>query len=461
MGAFCLSHAWAGSDDLSHDRWLACGDNKNMSLFNFSFAQGMDRWSTAQQIQQALWRLRWLSVAGMSALVFLAGPLLHVEVTQLPLLLIAAGLCLFNLMQVQLTRLPGFEAGLSPWIQLLVDLLAWMGFIFWSGGATNPLISVLLPLVAIAAAMLPAAQAWALGSVAIAGYTVLWQFYQPFNILEPQWAIRLHLLGMWLTFAVSVLVGIWFISSMTDAVRKRDLALAAAREKHLRNEWIVSLGTLAAGAAHEMSTPLATVSLLLESLQAERADDVALQEDLHVMARQLDACKNSLNRLSQQAGQTRADQQVTYRVDHWLQQLVNGWQSLQPQHNLLLRPDQSLQQWMLHADPSLASGLYNLVENALSVCRESVILRAECDDKRLTIQILDDGPGMPVEVLKAMAQHQPVESQDGMGIGLQLTRAAIERWGGVLRYFPREGGGTIAYISIPASQILWKLSTEP
>lgn len=420
----------------------------------------MDRWSTAQQIQQALWQLRWLSIVGMSALVFMAGPLLRVEVTQLPLLLIAAGLCLFNLALLQLNRVAGFEAGLSPWLQLLVDMLAWMAFIFWSGGATNPLISVLLPLVAISAAMLPASQAWALGCLAIAGYTVLWQFYRPFNILEPQWAIRLHLLGMWLTFAVSVLVGIWFISSMTVSIRKRDRALAAAREKHLRNEWIVSLGTLAAGAAHEMSTPLATVSLLLESLQAERSGDVALQEDLKVMARQLDACKTSLTRLSQQAGQTRADQQVTYRVDQWLHHLANGWQSLQPQHNLLLSLDKTLENWMLHADPSLSSGLYNLVENALAVCRESVILHARCDDETLTIQVLDDGPGMPAGVLQAMEQHQPVDSLDGMGIGLQLTRAAIEHWGGNLRYFPRESGGTTAQISIPVSKILWKFSAK-
>lgn len=130
---------------------------------------------------------------------------------------------------------------------------------------------------------------------------------------------------------------------------------------------------------------------------------------------------------SQQAGQSRADQHVTYRADKWFQHLVNGWQSLQPQHNLLLRLDQSLQTRMLHADPSLSSGLYNLVENALSVCRESVVIRATCDDEKLTIQILDDGPGMPDRVLEAFSQHQPVESRDGMGIGLQLTRAAIER----------------------------------
>jgi two-component system sensor histidine kinase RegB len=143
---------------------------------------------------------------------------------------------------------------LSPFLQLSLDLIAWGIYIYFSGGTTNPLISVLLPLVAIGAIVLRQVQAWMLGGLAIMTYSVLSQEYEPLAITDVDMATHLHLVGMWIVFVVSAIVLTWFILQLTRALRERDVALAAAREQAIRNDWLVSIGSLAAEAAHELST---------------------------------------------------------------------------------------------------------------------------------------------------------------------------------------------------------------
>ena len=177
--------------------------------------------------------LRWLSVIAMLAVAvasvwIVGGAMLLPRLASVALVLGCA-----NAMLVFYTRSRrGVEESVplfSPFAHLVLDLVAWMNFIYFSGGATNPLISVLLPLVAIGAMVLGRAQAWLFGGLAILAYSYLWFFHQSLAIADAYTATRLHIFGMWLVFVVSDVVLVWFILQMTKAVRERDAALARAR----------------------------------------------------------------------------------------------------------------------------------------------------------------------------------------------------------------------------------------
>ena len=393
-------------------------------------------------------RLRWLTLAAMLAALVLAPLALELSLPWLPMLAVALLVALVN----GLTLIWRRVGGAPPLVaQLGFDLLAWSLFIFCSGGATNPLISILLPLVAIGAARLPERQAWALGLLAVMAYSGLWQFHWPLSIANEALAIRLHLAGMWLTFFVSVGVTVWFVARMTAAVRDRDQALAAAREQSLRHDWVLSLGSLAAGTAHELSTPMATLAMLVDERRADPQLAPDLREDLDLMAVQVQACKQSLTRLAIRAGQARADQRLQCRADDWLKDLVQGWRALYPATELSLTLDPGLAHIYLAPDLSLEQALRNLVDNGVAASPAQIELHAGQLDEMLEIRVSDRGPGITAQVASALGQ--PQSSQAGMGIGLALTLGTLERYGGGLDLIPQPQGGTQARVWLPLERL--------
>lgn len=403
---------------------------------------------------QRLISLRWVSAGAMALLAALGPTLLPVSLPVLPLLLVAALLGGVNLL-LWLGQRSGARnrQTLSPLAHLLLDLLGWSAFIYCSGGATNPLISILLPLVAIGATILPTWQAWLLGGAAIAAYSYLWLIYLPLQVLDPLVGVRLHLAGMWLTFVGSALVVVWFIARLTSTLQKREEALVAAREQALRQDWVVSLGSLAAGTAHEMSTPLSTLTVLVDELLSDPTS-AAMQDDLHLMQGQLAVCKQALDRLAAQAGYARGEGRGACTAEDWLREQAAAWRTLHPEANirleLLSAASPSWQGASLQPDPALAQAVHHLVDNAAAVSPLLVMVQAELAAGCLQLTISDNGPGLPEELVDTLGQR-PVPSRDGMGIGLFLSRTSIERQGGQLLLRNRDDGqtGALAIVSLP------------
>ena len=202
--------------------------------------------------------LRWWLLVAITLAVLSAPTLLEIALPRLPMCAVLVLMTAFNGYVHWRVRTDEPVGATELFGQLCVDLTALAILLYLSGGAANPLISFLLVPVAVAALSLPGRLTAAVAMLAVALYSLLmWQFL-PLPVADPERGARLHLAGMWLTFVVSATMIAWFVARMTASIRERDNRLNAARELALRDERVVALGALAAGAAHELGTPLAT-----------------------------------------------------------------------------------------------------------------------------------------------------------------------------------------------------------
>ena len=413
--------------------------------------------SLTRVIQASLLQLRWLSVIAM-VLAALVSPLLlgHSEL-MVQLLVYAALIGLANLgFQLADSTLGVAEAPrfFSPFVQLGFDLLVWGGYIFLSGGATNPLISLFLPLVAIGALILTPLQAWLLALGAILIYSFLWYFYVPLHITDFARAGTLHLFGMWLVFALSAVLVVGFILQLSGGIRRRDRELTTAREQAIRDDWLITLGSQAAGAAHELGTPLASLNVLADDLLDDGRLPPALVADVQAMKTEIRRCKETLSQLTARAAQALAGQAPTQPAGDWLRRLLEVWQSRHPAMALAWNLGQNLNDHLLPADVALEQAITHLLDNAHKAGASHIQVRADAQRNWLVVGIQDDGRGMPPAALDAFARRQPPDSAGGLGVGLLLGRAAIERRGGSLTFSAVdhrsvEGRGTLVELRLP------------
>ena len=178
----------------------------------------------------------------------------------LPMLAVLAALALVNGFSQLLSRRQPVQRPWAVAAALALDCTILGILLFFSGGANNPLVTLyLLPLV-FAALVLPVRLAWLLAGLAVVDYTFLMEFFIPLpgSAEDPALAFRLHTVGMWATFCGAAVLMVGLIGRMTRELHARDIALRDFREKQLRDEKWVAMGTLAASAAHELGTPLST-----------------------------------------------------------------------------------------------------------------------------------------------------------------------------------------------------------
>ena len=392
---------------------------------------------------------RWGVLAGMALLATGTSRLLAIPLPLWPLGGVLGVAAIFNGLLHWRLRQAGTASQWELLSQLLLDIGILSALVFLTGGATNPLVSLLLPPVAIAALTLPAGCVAAVAAVAIAAYSALMAFYLPLPLPDASRAAQLHLTGMWLTFAVSTVLIAWFVVRMTRLIRARDAELAAAREQGLRNERVIAMGTLAAGAAHELGTPLGTMALLAGELSADPRLPADAREDLALLRQQIGVCKQIITGLSRRAGAERLENVGRIGADLWLEQLCQHWHAARPQSNCQLRCLGHGTVPELLADPRLEQALLNLLNNAANASRDSVLLELDWDAQQLCLSIADQGPGFPAAVLAQAGRQAFAAHSGGSGIGLLLTASAVAQLGGRLLLANPPAGGARASIHLP------------
>lgn len=376
----------------------------------------------------------------------------------LPLPSLLAVIAVFAALNVVTSlRLRRFERPVGErelFFHLFADVLILAALLYFTGGSTNPFVSLFLIPLTLAAASLPGRFAWAIAGAALLCYSLLMVWYIPLPHRDAD-SFNIHVLGMWFGFLLSAILISYFAVKMSATLRERERALAQARENALRDERLVALGTLAAGAAHELGTPLATMAVLVKELEGECSLTPNLCTPLRVMRDQIARCKDILAKLSVSAGQTRAEAGRGHALDQYLSQLTEQWHSGRPAVSLRQHWQGTQPAPRIIADQTLTHAITNILNNAADASEQDVEVNGRWTERELCLEICDSGAG----VSAAVASHagEPFFTTKppgkGLGLGLFLAQSSIRRLGGSVQLLNRAEGGACARIVLPLSAL--------
>lgn len=370
-----------------------------------------------------------------------------VELPWVPLSAAISGLVFVNFLVFWRLRSDSPVTENEFFINLLVDVIFLTLVLYFTGGSTNPLVSYyLIPLI-ISAAVLRPYHTWFIAFLSILFYTLLLFYYKPLELFTMSGhgaMMSAHFVGMWVNFGFSALLISWFVVRMAATLKEQSEAIARSRESGLRNERIISIASIAAGTAHELRTPLATMAVMVDDLTFDHPE---LKEEMAVLQQQIERCDSVLRELvSTTTGESRM---LVREFGVLMQSLLEKWSLARPEIKLQLSIPGGVSKLKIRYDQSLQLALMSLLNNAADASPEYVSIGAESSQDDLLISIEDHGPGIPPEVMKSLGKTHVSKKQGGLGLGVLLSQASIERLGGEVTMTSMAGNGTRLEIRLP------------
>ncbi len=402
-----------------------------------------------------LMRLRSLAITGQAAAIAIAWAMdiaLHVW----PMALLIAALLALNLYTASRVRRGAPATHREVAAHIALDLAAFTLLLILAGGTANPFGLLYLLHVVLIALLLPWRLAFAGAGLVIASFALAFRFAEPLRHAngEPL-SDALMAIGLWVSFVLTTLVTTWFVAGIVAELRTHERLLREAARKALNDEAMLHLGTLAAGAAHELGTPLMTMAVLAAELRRD-ADTPARQRDTAILAAQIDACRSALANLAAAAGQARTVGGGRAPLDGFLANIVARFQAVRPDVPLHARWNGTAPVPEIFADQSLQQAILILLNNAADASPHHVEIDGRWDAEVLRLTVGDRGAGVPEGSLgnlgRAFFTTKPPGK--GTGMGLVLTASTVSRLGGTVRWTNRNGGGLSAEITLPLRSLL-------
>ncbi|MFG6461424.1 ATP-binding protein [Roseateles sp. DXS20W] len=404
--------------------------------------------------------LRWLAVGGQLATVLVVHAGLGIELPWAEMLSLLGILAAFNLFSLWRNRLTQPVSQLELCIALLVDVGVLTGQLYLAGGSDNPFIYLYLLQVAVASVLLRPAYLWAIVLSTLTGFVALTQWHRPLA-LDPSSPTTLspnYLGGLLLCFLLNVALLSVFIVRINRNLRQRDNELAELKQRAAEEMHIVRMGLLASGAAHELGTPLATLSVILGDWahMAPFAGEPELREEIEEMQRQILRCKAIVTGILMSAGEMRGEAPQLTPLQAFVDGLAIRWRAAHPGAELALRCE-ALPDMDIISDTALQQVVANLLDNAAEASPGTPLtLQATCpDEDTLALSVLDEGPGFDDERLRHFGEpYQSSKGQPGRGMGLFLSVNVARTLGGRLEAGNREEGGAVVTLTLPLASLL-------
>lgn len=350
-------------------------------------------------------------------------------------------------------------------MHIAVDTLV-LGFLLYqTGGAGNPFVSLLVVPIALAAAALPLPHVVAVATLAGSAYLGMMIRHLPLPELRDHAAgaaIDLHMLGMALSFVITAaLLGI-FITRLARALRVREAYIARKRERALRDDGIMAIATQAAGAAHELNTPLSTIRTLIAELRRETVGDDPLAEDLAVLAGQADRCRDILREMVRSGAAQLAGNAERLDLDSFTRSCLHRFSLLRPEIDVHWTSADNVGGSII-AEQGLRHALINLLSNAadasLATGSNEVELQSIADEERIEFRVRDHGRGLDLALAESKMLFKS-SKPDGLGLGLALADATAERLGGELLTTAATDGGLVQCLRLPPASLDRRLAAS-
>lgn len=402
-------------------------------------------------------QMRWLAVGGQLATIVMVHFGFGIGLPLVEMLTLLAVLALFNVASWLRSRLALPIGHAELFAGLLVDVAVLTGQLYYAGGATNPFIYLYLLQVAVATVLLRPRYTWAIVVLTSLAFLALTQWHRPLPLpdIGTSSLSAQYVGGLLLCFLLNASLLTIFIGRINRNLRQRDAHLADLRQRAAEEEHILRMGLLASGAAHELGTPLATLSVILGdwARMAPFAGEPELREEIEEMQVQLQRCKAIVTGILMSAGETRGEAPVQTTLHQFLDDLVNDWRATRPQGEL--RYERSgVPDLPIISDTALKQMIDNVLDNALDAAPQAPLrLLVLCENGLLALRVQDRGPGFAPAMLERFGKPYQSSKGAGRGLGLFLSVNVARTLGGRIEARNREGGGAEVIISLPLAAL--------
>ena len=401
--------------------------------------------------------LRWIAVIGQITTIAAAILIFRIELPLVHMLQVLACLIAFNIASHLRWHEHRPVSNGEMFMALLVDVASLTVLLYLSGGTTNPFAFLYLLQVIISAVLLEVAWTWSIVLITILCMAGLAMYAEPLALPfdHARGIASIYVQGLLVCFALNAALLVMFISRISDNLREKAAQLAGLRQRAAEEEHIVRMGLLASGAAHELGTPLATVSVILGDWKRmpEFRKNPELLEEITEMQTQHKRCKSIDTAIQLTAGEARGESAVRTTMRGFLDGLVAQWRESRPvrafAYNNHIREDLPVA-----SDSALKQTIDNLLDNALEASPDWVGMDARIEDRNLTLSVVDRGPGFAPGMLAQLGKpYQSTKGKPGGGLGLFLAVNVVRKLGGTVTARNRPQGGAEVVLCLPLSAI--------
>jgi two-component system sensor histidine kinase RegB len=412
---------------------------------------------SGRENMQQLIQLRWFAVVGQVIAIAIVNFGLRIQLPLHDMSVVLACLVVFNAASLLRLRFSHEVTNTMLFVSLLVDVSTLTAQLYLSGGTTNPFAFLYLLQVILGAVLLRAWSVWTIVVITCVGLAGLTVFYRPLALPPADYGKLSgpYIQGLLLCFALNAALLVILITRINHNLRARDARLVYLRERAAEEEHIVRMGLLASGAAHELGTPLSTLSVILGDWRRMPAfaSNAELLQELDEMQTQVTRCKSIVGGILLSAGEARGEAPVETTVRTFLDELVAEWRTTRPvaQFSYDNRFGKDL---TIVSDSALKQMICNVLDNALEASPKWVGFEVAHEADLLSMVVKDAGPGFAPDMLAQLGKpYQSTKGRPGAGLGLFLVANVARTLGGSVIAQNRPGGGAMVTLTLPLAAI--------
>jgi two-component system, sensor histidine kinase RegB len=405
-------------------------------------------------------QLRWVAVVGQVLTILAARFGLGIPLPLAPMGTVLLALLVLNLASYVWWRSHSQVSGRALLVALALDVAALTLLLYFSGGIYNPFVWLYLLQVTMAALLLSVRSAWLVVAAACASFVFLARWHVPLELPAENY-LQLHAIGSFVCLGLDAALLVLVVTRAARNLRERDVRLAELRRQAEEEDHVVRVGLLASGAAHELGTPLASVSVILGDWRhlPQISGDPQMVQEMGQMQAALARCKHILSDILRSAGEARGEAPAVTTLHGFFDELVRDWSAARPGNPLEFHAGSGAlgENVRIVSDTTLKQAVTNLLDNAYEASPQWVKLYAERRGDLLRVEVQDLGPGFPEDMLENIGKpYQSTRMRPGAGLGLFLVVNVIRKLGGVVMARNRAEGGAIVTLELPFSVLRYE-----
>jgi two-component system sensor histidine kinase RegB len=409
--------------------------------------------------------LRWLAVGGQIATILVATWGFGIQLPLFSMLAVMVCLIAFNLGSHLRWHEERVVSNRELFLAMLVDIASLTAQLYFTGGINNPFVFLFLLQVILSAVLLRAESTWlvvaittlCLAFLSVVNKPLVWPANSPYKLAD------LYAIGLLICFVLNAALLVIFITRIGRNLRAGDAALASLRQRAAEEEHIVRMGLLASGAAHELGTPLATMSVVLGDWKRmpQFSGNTTMLEEIEEIEGQLLRCKSIVSGILLSAGETRGESSSKTSLENFFESLVEEWESSRPAQHFEYNNciDEA---FTVAFDSTVKQMLFNVLDNALEVSPNWLRFEVSKNQEQLFLVVSDRGPGFRDDILEQVGTpYNSSKGRPGGGLGLFLVMNVARTLGGTLTVNNRKEGGAEVVITLPLSSLVLKENQYP